>query len=200
MFTGIITDLGEVVSVIPRDDLVIEISCSDKEVIPLGASVACNGVCLTVIEAFSGRFKVQASAETVARTTVGAWVNGTKVNLERSLKLGDELGGHLVYGHVDGIATVENIKPIGESQQMTFQFDRKLGRFVAAKGSIALDGVSLTVNAVKDLKEMTEFAVNIIPYTAEQTSLQRLRPGNCVNVEIDMLARYLERLSRAKSE
>lgn len=200
MFTGIITDLGEVVSVIPRDDLVIEISCSDKEVIPLGASVACNGVCLTVIEAFSGRFKVQASAETVARTTVGAWVNGTKVNLERSLKLGDELGGHLVYGHVDGIATVENIKPIGESQQMTFQLDRKLGRFVAAKGSIALDGVSLTVNAVKDLKEMTEFAVNIIPYTAEQTSLQRLRPGNCVNVEIDMLARYLERLSRAKSE
>ena len=200
MFTGIITDLGEVVSVIPRDDLVIEISCSDKEVIPLGASVACNGVCLTVIEAFSGRFKVQASAETVARTTVGAWVNGTKVNLERSLKLGDELGGHLVYGHVDGIATVENIKPIGESQQMTFQLDRKLGRFVAAKGSIALDGVSLTVNAVKDLKEMTEFAVNIIPYTAEQTSLQRLRPGKCVNVEIDMLARYLERLSRAKSE
>lgn len=200
MFTGIVTDLGEVTSIIPRDDLVIEISCSDKGVIALGASVACNGVCLTVIEAFSGRFKVQASAETVARTTVGAWIKGTKVNLERSLKLGDELGGHLVYGHVDGIATVENIQPIGESQQMTFEIDPKLGRFVAAKGSIALDGVSLTVNTVKDLPKITQFAVNIIPYTAEQTSFHRLRSGDRVNVEIDMLARYLERLSQAISE
>lgn len=200
MFTGIVTDLGEVTGVVPRDDRVIEISCSYKEVIALGASVACNGVCLTVIDAVLGRFKVQASAETVALTTVGAWVKGTKVNLERSLKLGDELGGHLVYGHVDGVATVGNIQPKGESQQMTFGIDQKLGRFVAAKGSIALDGVSLTVNTVKDLQEITQFTVNIIPYTAEQTSFHRLQPGNRVNVEIDMLARYLERLSQARSE
>ncbi len=142
---------------------------------------------------------MQASAETLARTTVGAWAKGTKVNLERSLKLGDELGGHLVYGHVDGIATVEDIKAIGDSQQITFQMGSKLGRFVASKGSIALDGVSLTVNTVKDLQEMTQFTVNIIPYTAEQTSFGKFRPGNRVNVEIDMLARYLERLSQAKS-
>lgn len=200
MFTGIVTDLGEVTGVVPGDDRVIEISCSDKEVIALGTSVACNGVCLTVIDAVFGRFKVQASAETVALTTVGAWVKGTKVNLERSLKLGDELGGHLVYGHVDGVATAENIQPRGESQQMTFGIDQKLGRFVAAKGSIALDGVSLTVNTVQDLPKITQFTVNIIPYTAEQTSFHRLRPGDRVNVEIDMLARYLERLSQARTE
>ncbi len=199
MFTGIVTDLGEVANVIPHDDRIIEIVCSYQEIIPLGASVACNGVCLTVIEASPGRFRVQASAETLARTTVGAWAKGTKVNLERSLKLGDELGGHLVYGHVDGIATVEDIKAIGDSQQITFQMGLKLGRFVASKGSIALDGVSLTVNTVKDLHEMTQFTVNIIPYTAEQTSFGKFRPGNRVNVEIDMLARYLERLSQAKS-
>jgi len=198
MFTGIVTDLGEVIDIIPHDDRVIEISCSHQEIIPLGASVACNGVCLTIIEAFSGRFKVQASAETLMRTTVGAWSKGTKVNLERSLKLGDELGGHLVYGHVDGIATIDEIEAVGDSQQITFQMDKKLGRFVAAKGSIALDGVSLTVNTVKDLQEMTQFVVNIIPYTAKQTSFGRFRPGDRVNVEIDMLARYLERLSQVK--
>lgn len=198
MFTGIVTDLGEVTDIIPHDDRVIEISCSHQEIIPLGASVACNGVCLTIIEAFSGRFKVQASAETLMRTTVGAWSKGTKVNLERSLKLGDELGGHLVYGHVDGIATIDEIEAVGDSQQITFQMDKKLGRFVAAKGSIALDGVSLTVNTVKDLQEMTQFVVNIIPYTAKQTSFGRFRPGDRVNVEIDMLARYLERLSQVK--
>ena len=198
MFTGIVTDLGEVIDIIPHDDRVIEISCSHQEIIPLGASVACNGVCLTIIEAFSGRFNVQASAETLMRTTVGAWSKGTKVNLERSLKLGDELGGHLVYGHVDGIATIDEIEAVGDSQQITFQMDKKLGRFVAAKGSIALDGVSLTVNTVKDLQEMTQFVVNIIPYTAKQTSFGRFRPGDRVNVEIDMLARYLERLSQVK--
>lgn len=198
MFTGIVTDLGEVTNIIPHDDRVIEILCSHQDIIPLGASVACNGVCLTVMEASPGRFRVQASAETIARTTVGAWAKGTKVNLERSLKLGDELGGHLVYGHVDGIATVEDIKAVGDSQQITFQIGSKLGRFVAAKGSIALDGVSLTVNKVEDLQEMTQFAVNIIPYTAEKTSFGKFRPGNRVNVEIDMLARYLERLSQIK--
>ncbi|MEZ5648255.1 MAG: riboflavin synthase [Alphaproteobacteria bacterium] len=175
------------------------ITTTDVIKMSLGASIACNGICLTVTQAEQGRFQVEASAETASRTTLGDWHHGTKVNLERALKLGEELGGHLVSGHVDGIATLSEIVPEGGSQRMRFELNRNLGRFVAVKGSIALDGVSLTVNEVQDYKEITWVTVNIIRYTAAETNFGWHRQGSRVNVEIDMLARYLERLTQQKT-
>jgi len=199
MFTGIITDVGQVADVQRSADgmrAVIE-TRYPVDSIELGASIACSGVCLTVTERGSRQaqtwFSVDISEETISRTTVSDWRTGSRVNLERSLKLGDELGGHLVYGHVDGIATVVARRAEGESTRYSFQLPGELARFVAPKGSIALDGISLTVNEV----EGDRFGVNIIPHTAANTTWDTLQEGARVNLEVDMLARYVARaLSR----
>ncbi len=191
MFTGIITDIGRVQAVERRGDTRFTIGTSfDMDAVPIGASIACNGVCLTVVEKGGGWFAIEASAETLSKTTLGAWGEGTPINLERSLRLGDELGGHLVYGHVDGVATVAGIRPEGDSLRFTFEAPADLARYVAPKGSVALDGVSLTVNEV----EGPRFGINIIPHTQTATTFGELKTGDRVNMEVDMLARYVARL------
>jgi len=191
LFTGIVTDLGEVIAMQGTGERTLEIATAyDTETIPLGASIACGGVCLTVFEHAPGRFWVVASAESIARTTIGAWRTGQRVNLERALRVGDELGGHLVSGHVDGVAHVVDIRPENDSRRFTFEMPRELAPFVAAKGSVALDGVSLTVNEVAAVR----FGVNVIPHTLAHTSFGVLVPGAAVNMEIDLLARYVARL------
>ncbi|HCN32944.1 MAG TPA: riboflavin synthase, partial [Rhodobiaceae bacterium] len=191
MFTGIISDVGTILEVTQMGDTryVIETSYDTKG-IDIGASIACSGVCLTVIEKMetpSPRFAVEASAETLNVTTAKKWAVGTKLNLERALKMGDELGGHIVSGHVDGLAEVLSIQAVGDSHVVWFRAPRSLARFVAAKGSVALDGVSLTVNAV----DGTDFSVNVIQHTWDVTTLGRLQAGSKLNMEIDMLARYV---------
>ena len=191
MFTGIITDLGRVRSIAPGGVTRIVLETGyDTLAIAMGASIACNGACLSVVDKGPGWFAVDASAETLARTTIGDWEPGTPVNLERPLKLGDELGGHLVSGHVDGLAEITDRWPDGESLRFEIRVPASLQHFIAPKGSVALDGVSLTVNEV----EGQRFGVNIIPVTQRETSFGRLAPGDRVNLEIDMLARYLARL------
>lgn len=191
MFTGIITDVGRVRSVEKQGDTRFTIETAfDMDAVPIGASIANNGVCLTVVEKGPGWFAVQASAETLSKTTLARWAAGTRVNLERSLKLGDELGGHLVYGHVDGVATVADVRPDGESVRLTFEAPAGLEKYVASKGSVALDGVSLTVNEVDGAR----FGINIIPHTQIATTFGDLKPGDQVNMEVDMLARYVARL------
>ena len=191
MFTGIITDVGRVVEIERRGDLRLTIETQfDLNGVAMGASIASNGVCLTVVEKQANAYKVDVSAETIAKTTVGEWVVGTPLNLERSLKLGDELGGHLVYGHVDGVAEVVSVTPDGDSHRWRFRVPATLKRFIATKGSVALNGVSLTVNEVDD----DIFGVNIIPHTAEQTTFGLIGPGARINLEVDMLARYVARL------
>ncbi len=195
MFTGIITDLGRVRRIEPSGDTKFTIETRyDTDTIPLGASIAHNGCCLTVIETGPAWYKVQASAETLSVTTLGAWVEGTRVNLERALAMGDELGGHIVSGHVDGVARVAGRRQEGESVRFTFAVPTPLKHYIASKGSVALDGVSLTVNAVAD----DHFDVNIIPHTADVTTFGTLAVGDRVNLEIDMLARYVARLLEAK--
>jgi riboflavin synthase len=191
MFTGIITDLGRVKR-ISRGDLanVTIATAFDTSTIALGASIACSGVCLTVVEVAPGAFTVQASAETLACTTIGAWEAGTAVNLERSLRIGDELGGHLVAGHVDGIAVIVERKPDGESVRFVFDAPGELALFIARKGSVALDGVSLTVNELS----RSRFEVNIIPHTLACTNFGEAVAGQRMNLEIDLIARYVERL------
>ena len=192
MFTGIITDVGRVRAVVPGGDTRFEIETAfDTASIALGASIACSGPCLTVVETGPGWFAVQASAETLACTTIGAWKPGTRINLERALRLGDELGGHIVSGHVDGIARIASIRPEGDSIRFLFAAPPELMPFVAPKGSVCLDGVSLTVNEV----EGDRFGVNIIPHTQAETTFADRREGDPVNMEIDMLARYVARLS-----
>lgn len=191
MFTGIITDIGRIAEIEHRGDLRLTIETRyDLSQVAMGASIASNGVCLTVIEKLAGAYRVDVSAETIAKTTVGDWVVGTPVNLERSLKLGDELGGHLVYGHVDGIVTVLSVTPDGDSHRWRFQAPANLARYIAAKGSVALNGVSLTVNEV----EGDVFGVNIIPHTGQETTFGQIGAGARVNLEVDMLARYVARL------
>lgn len=191
MFTGIITDLGSVRAIDRSGEVRFEFTSSyDMSSVDIGASIACNGVCLTVIETGPDWFAVQASAETLSMTTLGGWTEGRAVNFERALKVGDELGGHIVSGHVDGIATVVDIKPDGESKRYTFQAPDSLKKFVAPKGSVAIDGVSLTVNEVEDGR----FGINIIPHTQSVTTFGSLKAGDQVNMEIDMLARYVARL------
>jgi riboflavin synthase len=206
MFTGIVTDMGEVRSVKPRADNLhrITIACAyPRAELVEGASIACSGVCMTVVGAGEedGRvwFAVDAAAETLAVTTVGRWRHGTRINLERSLKLGDELGGHLVAGHVDGIANViarEDMTDNGPVDMARFALRAPpaLARFIAAKGSVALDGVSLTVNAV----EGDTFSVLIVPHTLSVTTFGALRQGEDVNLEIDTMARYAARLMETK--
>ena len=195
MFTGIITGLGTVRDIRPlgggRDmRLVIATPWSNTAEIPPGASIACSGCCLTAVELGADWFAVEVSAETLSKTTLGGWAVGSRVNLERPLKVGDELGGHIVSGHVDGVAEVLAAAPENGSTRWSFRVPRALARFIAPKGSVAVDGVSLTVNEVGD----DTFGVNIIPHTAAVTSFGLLRPGDRVNIEIDTLARYVARL------
>lgn len=200
MFTGIVTDLGEVRSIESRADNLRRLSIFTRyphEDIALGASIACSGVCLTVVDTGEegGRnwFAVDAAAETLALTTVRRWQQGTRVNLERALKVGDELGGHLVAGHVDGLATVLAREDLPDMARFTLRAPAALSRFIAQKGSVALDGVSLTVNSV----ELDDFSVLIIPHTLAMTTIGAWRPGDAVNLEIDTLARYAARLMEA---
>ncbi|WP_294392037.1 riboflavin synthase [uncultured Sphingomonas sp.] len=199
MFTGIITDIGRITGVEQRGDLRLRIGTAfDTASIDLGASIACSGVCLTVVDKGAGWFAVDVSAETLSRTA-GTWEQDTPLNLERALRVGDELGGHIVTGHVDGVATVTGIRPQGDSHWIGFSAARTLGAYIAPKGSITIDGVSLTVNEVSDDADgTTRFAVNIIPHTAEMTTLGALVEGAQVNVEIDVLARYLGRMEQLR--
>ena len=190
MFTGIITDLGRVRAVERGNETRFEIATSyDTASIAAGASIACSGPCLTVIDRGEGWFAVEASAETISRTTLGAWRQGVAVNLERSLKLGDEFGGHIVFGHVDGTVTLARQTASGDSVIFDFEAPASLLAYLAPKGSVALDGVSLTVNAV----EADAFSVNIIPHTLRNTTFGAAETGDRLNLEIDMLARYVAR-------
>jgi len=191
VFTGIITDLGRVRSLTRQSMTRLEIATRyDASSIAVGASIACNGACLSVVARDPGWFAVEASGETLAKTTLGSWQVGTAVNLERPLKLGDELGGHLVLGHVDGVGTVVERRQDGGSIRLTVEAPGDLARFVAPKGSIAIDGVSMTVNEVSG----RQFGVNVIPITQRETNLGALAAGAPVNLEIDMMARYVGRL------
>jgi riboflavin synthase len=191
MFTGIVTDLGRVKRVVAGGDRRLEIATAYNTAgIPTGASIACSGACLTVIDKGPGWFGVQVSAETLTRTTLGTWKEGTPVNLERPSKVGDELGGHIVLGHVDGIARVAATAPEGDSLRIELDAPEELQRFIAAKGSVTLDGVSLTVNTARERR----FGINIIPHTRNVTTLGTLRTGDSVNLEIDVVARYVARL------
>lgn len=194
MFTGIITDIGTVLELEQRGDLRARIGTAyDVNGIDMGASIACNGVCLTVIAL--GRepqnwFDVEISAETVGATNVGSWREGARVNLERALKVGDELGGHIVSGHVDGVAEVVGVRDEGDSTRVTFRAPEALAKFIAPKGSVALNGTSLTVNEV----ESADFGINFIPHTKSETTWGDVAVGDKINIEIDTMARYVARL------
>lgn len=193
MFTGIITDIGRVVSVEQRGDLKARIATSyDTAGIDIGASIACDGVCLTVISLGDDWFDVEISAESVGKTNIGRnmWHEGKRLNLERALKVGDELGGHIVSGHVDGVAEIVEMRDEGDSTRYTFRAPEALARFIAPKGSVALNGTSLTVNEV----DGCTFGVNIIPHTKSVTTWGDARTGDAINLEIDTLARYVARL------
>ena len=195
MFTGIITDVGSIRSIEHRGDLRAVIATAfDTSHVDLGASISCSGVCLTVIDKGAGWFAVDISGETVSRTAQGQWSEGRKLNLERAMKLGDELGGHIVTGHVDGVAEVVRVEAAGDSKIIAFRVARDLAPYLAAKGSVTVDGVSLTVNNVNDGPEGTDFTVNLIPHTQAVTTLGALEVGQAVNIEIDVLARYLSRM------
>jgi len=192
MFTGIVTDIGEVRAVERKGDLRARIATRyDTSGIDIGASIACSGVCLTVVQLGPDWFEVEISAETLDKTTLGGWAEGTRINLERSLKVGDELGGHIVSGHVDGLAKIIELRPEGDSIRYTFEAPKSLARFIAPKGSVALDGTSLTVNEVNG----TTFGVNLIPHTQDVTTWGASKVGDNVNLEIDTLARYVARLA-----
>jgi riboflavin synthase len=198
MFTGIVTGLGEVREVVPLGGgqdmrLVIGVPAGWAEMasIPVGASIACSGCCLTAVELGADWFAVTVSAESLSKTTLGGWKPGTRINLERPLKVGDELGGHIVSGHVDGLGEVLSATPEQGSTRWRFRVPPAIARFIAPKGSVAIDGVSLTVNEV----EGDVFGVNIIPHTAAVTSFGLLKPGDRVNIEIDTVARYVARLA-----
>ena len=200
MFTGIITAIGTISKVEQRGDLRITISCPfDPETIAIGASIACSGVCLTVVERGGTKgdcwFTVDVSAESVARTVSSRWAEGQRINLEPALRIGDELGGHIVTGHVDAVGTVVSAEPEGDSIRFTISAPPQMAAYIAPKGSITVDGVSLTVNDVDDQADGTvHFGLNIIPHTGDVTTIGQLAPGDGVNLEIDVLARYLQRM------
>lgn len=197
MFTGIVSDVGSIAEVIRRegDDLRFHIRTSYEIAgIDLGASICCSGVCLTAVAFGPDWFAVDVSGETLSKTTLGDWQTGRRINLERSLKVGDELGGHIVSGHVDGMARILDIRMENGSRRLTFECPKSLARFVAEKGSVALDGVSLTVNEVDGIR----FGINVIPHTAEVTTFGDRKAGDRVNMEIDVLARYVARLSETE--
>lgn len=196
MFTGIVTDLGTIERLEQAGDLRARIGCHyDMSTVDIGASIACNGVCLTVIETGANWFDVQISAESVSKTNIGTWAVGRRINLERALKVGDELGGHIVSGHVDGLAEIVAMHDEGDSTRYTFRAPEALARYIAPKGSVALNGTSLTVNEVSGC----DFGVNIIPHTKAVTTWGAARVGDRINLEIDTLARYVARLQEWKA-
>jgi riboflavin synthase len=201
MFTGIITDIGTITAVETRGDLHVRIACSyDTSTIDIGASIACSGACMTVVELGPDWFAVDISHESVSRTAPGRWQLGGKLNLERSLKVGDELGGHIVTGHVDGVGTIASISAEGDSHRVEINAPQTLAAYIAAKGSIAVEGISLTVNSVADLPDgSAQFGLNIIPHTSMVTTLGTLAAGDSVNLEIDVLARYLGRMEQLRA-
>ena len=196
MFTGIVTDVGTIGKAEQRGDLRLTIHTGyDLDTVALGASIACSGVCLTVVDKGDDWFAVDVSGETRSRTAESMWDEGGRLNLERSLRLGDELGGHIVTGHVDAVGEIVGTCPEGDSTRIGVSVPRDLGAMIAAKGSIALDGVSLTVNDVRDAEDgSTHFSINIIPHTAQHTTLGGLAAGRQLNVEVDTLARYIARM------
>ena len=199
MFTGIITDIGTIRKTEQRGDLRLVIGSSyDMDTVDLGASIACSGACLTVVDKGDDWFAVDVSGETVSKTAEGLWVEGARLNLERALRVGDELGGHIVTGHVDAVATVTKADAVGGSVDITIEAPRSLGGAIAPKGSISLDGVSLTVNQVEDAGDKTRFTINLIPHTADHTTFGEIAPGRQLNLEIDVLARYLRRMAEAR--
>ena len=199
MFTGIITDIGRITGIEQRGDLRLKIGTSyDTASIDMGASIACSGACLTVIDKGSDWFAVEVSAESLSRTA-GDWTEGTLLNLERALRVGDELGGHIVTGHVDGVGTVTEVTPEGDSMRIVIEADAAIAPYIASKGSVALDGVSLTVNEVADLPGGgVRFGINVIPHTWEMTTFGTIAPGRRLNIEIDVLARYLGRMEQLR--
>lgn len=200
MFTGIVTDVGIVRTAEQRGDLRLIIATGyDTATINLGASIACSGVCLTVVDKGEDWFAVDVSGETISRTAADLWREGAKLNLERSLRMGDELGGHIVTGHVDAVARVIEARPDGDSVRITVEVPSNLGPMIASKGSIALDGVSLTVNSTENAGEATQFTINLIPHTANETTLGTVTEGRQLNVEIDVLARYIDRMLAARA-
>lgn len=195
MFTGIITDIGTITNLEPRGDLRATIACNyDTDGIAMGASIACSGMCLTVVDKGKGWFAADISAESIRCTNAGDWMVGGPLNLERALKVGDELGGHIVSGHVDGVGHIAAIADVGDSHTFTFMAGPDLAAYVAPKGSVTLNGVSLTVNAVEDVADGVRFTVNIIPHTAQWTTFGAAKVGDRINIEIDVLARYLSRM------
>ena len=201
MFTGIVTDVGEVVSAEQRGDLRLHIRTGyDLSTVDLGASIACSGVCLTVVDKGDDWFAVDVSAETISKTAKDQWSEGARLNLERPLRMGDELGGHIVTGHVDTVGEVIGVCAEGDSSRIGVRVDRSLAPAIAQKGSITLDGVSLTVNDVRDADDGTHFSVNIIPHTAQETTLGDLAQGGQLNVEIDVIARYIDRMLAARAQ
>jgi riboflavin synthase len=202
MFTGIVTDVGTVRSAEQRGDLRLVIATSyDMDSVDLGASIACSGACLTVVDKGEDWFAVDVSGETVSKTAECHWREGARLNLERSLRLGDEVGGHIVTGHVDAVGTVVGVCPEGDSKRIGISVPRALGPMIAAKGSVALDGVSMTVNDVRDAEDgTTHFSVNVIPHTGEHTTLGEVAAETQLNVEVDVLARYIDRMLAARTQ
>jgi riboflavin synthase len=198
MFTGIITDIGRIKSVEQRGDLHLQIASGyDMDSVAMGASIACSGVCLTVVEKGTDWFAVDVSAESLSRTAPGMWAKGARLNLERALRVGDELGGHIVTGHVDGVGQLVSATPQGDSTRIIIAAPAALAPSLAPKGSIAVDGISLTVNEVEDQPDgSVQFGINLIPHTAQMTTLDSLLAGRCFNLEIDVLARYLARMQQ----
>ena len=201
MFTGIVTDVGRIEAVEPRGDLRVRIACGyDMATVDLGASIACSGVCLTVVDKGEGWFAVDVSGETRSRTAPDMWAEGRKLNLERALRVGDELGGHIVTGHVDGVGEIVDARAEGDSTRLTLEAGPELAPCIVEKGTIALDGVSLTVNEVETVPGgFVRFGVNIIPHTAAQTTFADAAEGGSVNIEIDILARYIGRLLETRA-
>jgi riboflavin synthase len=205
MFTGIVTDIGTVTTVeSPGDTRVVVSTAYDTATVDLGASIACSGVCLTVVDKGPNWFAVDVSGETISRTATDQWTQGRKFNLERAMKLGDELGGHIVTGHVDGLGTVVAVSEDGGSHRVTIRAGADIAPFIAPKGSVTVDGVSLTVNTVRDVdgadgQRAVEFGLNIIPHTWAVTTLGTIHVEQSVNIEIDVLARYLQRMEHYRA-
>jgi len=201
MFTGIVTDVGTVRSAEQRGDLRLTVGTSyDLNTVDLGASISCSGVCLTVLDKGDDWFAVDVSGETMSKTAADHWKEGARLNLERALRLGDELGGHIVTGHVDGVVEVLGTCPEGDSTRIGLRVPKELASMIAPKGSVTLDGVSLTVNELREAEDgSTHFAVNIIPHTAQHTTLGQVQQGQQLNVEVDVLARYLDRMFASRA-
>lgn len=201
MFTGIVTDVGTVRSTEKRGDLRLRIATGyDLDTVELGASIACSGVCLTVVDKGEDWFAVDVSAETLSKTAADHWQEGATLNLERSLRLGDELGGHIVTGHVDAVGRVVSVGHEGDSMRLSIAVPRALGPMIAVKGSIALDGVSLTVNEVGETKDSATLSINLIPHTAHNTTFGQVKAEQQLNVEVDVLARYIDRMLEARAQ